>query len=195
MEGFYTKLADVFVLEDIAPGVLPLTDDNFGTNYLSDGHLTTLWVSRESMTISDDEVLFTLRFRALRNGMIAEMLRPSSALTVAEAYNFDGEMMNIDFEFTERNTTDNEASFTLYQNQPNPFNNVTTIGFRLPESSRGALRVFNASGQLVRTVVGNFEKGYNEFRFRESELGAPGVYYYELETPTHSDRKKMILIK
>jgi len=186
---------NVFALEDIAPGVLPLTDDNFGTNYLSDGHLTTLWVSRESMTIADDEVLFTLRFRALRNGTIAEILRPSSALTVAEAYNFDGELMKIDFEFTERSTTDDKASFTLYQNQPNPFNATTTIGFRLPESSRGALRVFNASGQLVRTVVGNFEKGYNEFQFRESELGAPGVYYYELETPTHSDRKKMILIK
>lgn len=31
--------------------------------------------------------------------------------------------------------------------------------------------------------------------FRESELGTPGVYYYKLETPTHSDRKKMILIE
>ncbi len=185
---------NVFALEDIATGVLPLTDDNFGTAHLSDGHLTTLWVSREAMTIADNEVLFTLHFRALRNGTVAEVLRPSSALTMAEAYNFDGELMKIDFEFAERAATDTKASFALYQNQPNPFNALTTIGFRLPESSRAALRVFNASGQLVRTVVGNFEKGYNEVRFRESELGTSGVYYYELETPTHSDRKKMILI-
>jgi hypothetical protein len=79
---------------------------------LSDGHLTTLWVSRESMTIADDEVLFTLRFRALRNGtVLRKYLRPSSALTVAEAYNFDGELMKIDFEFTERGTLDNKATF------------------------------------------------------------------------------------
>ncbi|MCB0530361.1 MAG: T9SS type A sorting domain-containing protein, partial [Saprospiraceae bacterium] len=63
-----------------------------------------------------------------------------------------------------------------------------------PESGRAALRVFNASGQLVKTVVGNFEKGYNEVTFRRDEFGTPGVYYYELETPMHSDRKKMILI-
>lgn len=118
---------NVFALEDIATGVLPLTDDNFGTTHLSDGHLTTLWVSREAMTVADNEVLFTLRFRALRNGTVAEVIRPSSALTLAEAYNFDGELMKIDFEFTERAGTDNKALFALYQNQPNPFNAQTTI--------------------------------------------------------------------
>ncbi len=43
-------------------------------------------------------------------------------------------------------------------------------------------------------VVGNFAQGYNTVDFQKYELGAPGVYWYELETPTHSDRKKMILI-
>ncbi|HPI06150.1 MAG TPA: HYR domain-containing protein [Saprospiraceae bacterium] len=186
--------AAVLMLDNYEAGVLPLTDDNFGTTYLADGHLTTLWVSREAKSFGDNEVLFTLKFRALRNGNIADLLHPSSAVTAAEGYNFDGSLMKIDFEFTERNIADEKAPFTLYQNQPNPFQSVTTIGFRLPESSRAALRVFNASGQLVRTVIGNFEKGYNEVRFRESELGNAGVYYYELETPTHSDRKKMILI-
>lgn len=186
---------NVLVLQDIIPGVLPLTDDNFGTSYLADGQLTTLWVSREPKSLDNDDVLFTLHFRALRNGTVAEIMHPSSSKTIAEGYNADGELMKIDFEFTERNNTEEQSTFALYQNQPNPFNALTTIGFRLPESSRAALRVFNASGQLVRTVVGNFEKGYNEVRFRESELGTPGVYYYELETPTHSDRKKMILIK
>jgi hypothetical protein len=184
----------VLMLDNYEAGVLPLTDDNFGTTYLADGHLTNLWVSREAKSFGDNEVLFTLKFRALRNGNTADLLHPSSAVTAAEGYNFDGSLMKIDFEFTERNIADEKAPFTLYQNQPNPFQSVTTIGFRLPESSRAALRIFNASGQLVRTVVGNFEKGYNEVRFRESELGNAGVYYYELETPTHSDRKKMILI-
>lgn len=185
----------VLMLDDYRAGVLALTDENFGTAYLPDGHLTTLWVSREAKTYANDEVLFTLQFRALRDGNTAELLHPSSAVTAAEAYHTDGSLMKIEFEFTERNSVvSDQAPFALYQNLPNPFRAVTTIGFRLPESSRAALRVFNASGQLVRTVVGNFEKGYNEVRFRESELGAPGVYYYELETPTHSDRKKMILI-
>lgn len=184
----------VFALDQMAAGVLPLTEDNFGTTFLPDGHLTTLWVSREAKSFRDDEVLFTLQFRALRDGNLSDILHPSSSVTAAEGYNRDGELMKIEFDFSERSTMDSKPPFALYQNQPNPFHAVTTIGFRLPESSRAALRVYNASGQLVRTVIGDFEKGYNEVRFRESELGTPGVYYYELETPTHSDRKKMILI-
>ena len=170
----------VFALDNMSNGVLPLTEENFGTTYLPEGHLTTLWVSREAKSYKDGEELFTLQFRALRDGNLSEILHPSSSVTTAEGFNRDAELMNIEFEFSERGTTDTKAPFALYQNQPNPFHSVTTIGFRLPESSRAALRVYNASGQLVRTVVGNFEKGYNEVRFRESDFGTPGVYYYEL---------------
>ena len=157
--------------------------------------LTTLWVSAEPLTVAENEVLFTLKFKVLRSGSaLSEVLRPGSEITRTEAYDRDGNTMKLDFEFIQPQTGSEAASFALYQNQPNPFNQTTTIGFRLPEAGRAAFRVFSASGQLVKTVVGNFEKGYNELNFRREEFGAPGVYYYEIETPTHGDRKKMILI-
>lgn len=187
----------IFELTDIKMGVLPkLTDENFGTTHLVDGHLTTLWVNRDPVTISDGEVLFTLTFRASRNGAsLAEVLRAGSEITRAEAYDLDGNVMKVDFDFARApgNTQDLQP-FALYQNQPNPFNSGTTIGFRLPESGRANLRVYNISGRLVKTVIGNFEKGYNELQLRNSDLGEAGVYWYELETAKHSDRKKMILI-
>jgi hypothetical protein len=188
---------NVFELEGIVPGVLPeMSDANFGTMRVNEGQLTTLWVTPEPMTIADGEVLFTLKFKVLRNGgSLAEVLRPGSEITRAEAYDRDGSTMKLDFEFVQPQTGAEAASFALYQNQPNPFNSTTAIGFRLPESGRATFRVFNASGQLVKMVVGNFEKGYNELNFRRDELGAPGVYYYELETAKNSDRKKMILIE
>jgi hypothetical protein len=121
-------------------------------------------------------------------------LRPGSDITRAEGYDRDGNALKLDFEFAKGQDGLESATFALYQNQPNPFNDMTLISFRLPESGRAALRVFNASGQLVKTVVGNFEKGYNELTFRRDEFGAPGVYYYELESSKNSDRKKMILM-
>ncbi|MCB9353729.1 MAG: HYR domain-containing protein [Lewinellaceae bacterium] len=185
-----------FELDGIVPGVLPdMNSANFGTTRLDEGFLTTLWVTAEPVTVADGEVLFTLKFKVLRSGTsLAPVLNPGSQVTRAEAYNRDGGTMKLDFEFVHPQTGVDAGVFALYQNQPNPFNNSTTIGFRLPESGRAALRIFNASGQLVKTVVGNFEKGYNEVTFRRDEFGTPGVYYYELETPMHSDRKKMILI-
>ncbi len=186
----------VFELAGYTPGVLPdMNDANFGTNHLTEGRLTTLWVTAEPMTIADNEVLFTLTFKVLRSGSsLAEVLHPGSQITRAEAYDRDGSPMKLDFEFVQPQSGTESATFALYQNQPNPFNNLTTIGFRLPEAGRATLRVYSVSGQLVKTVVGSFAKGYNEVNFRREEFGAPGVYYYELGTPKHSDRKKMILI-
>lgn len=186
----------VFELEGIVPGILPdMGDENFGAMRLHEGILTTLWVTAEPMSIADGETLFTLKFKVLRNGSsLAEVLQPASDITRAEGYDRDGNPLKLDFEFVEGLNSVENATFALYQNQPNPFNETTTVGFRLPESGRAAFRVFNASGQLVKTVVGNFEKGYNELTFRRDEFGAPGVYYYELETTGNSDRKKMILM-
>ncbi len=185
----------VFELADMKGGKLELTEDNFGTAHLSDGFLTTLWVSRDPLTLSDDEVLFTVTFRALRgSNALSKVLHVGSEVTRAEAYDLNGNTMKVDFEFVQPLNGLNETDFTLYQNQPNPFREGTSIGFRLPEAGRASLRVYNAAGQLVKLVVGNFDQGYNEVRFQQSDLGTPGVYWYELETPTHSDRKKMILI-
>ncbi|MBK7936740.1 MAG: T9SS type A sorting domain-containing protein [Lewinellaceae bacterium] len=187
---------NVFELEGFEAGVLPeMGDANFGANHVSEGRLTTLWVTATPLSVADGEVLFTLTFKVLRNGSsLSEILRPGSQITRAEAYDRDGNATKLDFEFVTSPDGATSPDFALYQNQPNPFNDLTTIGFRLPETGRTILRVFNASGQLVKTVVGSFDKGYNEVNFRRDEFGAPGVYYYELETPKHSDRKKMILI-
>ena len=187
---------NVFELEEIEPGVLPeMGDANFGPMRVKEGKLTTLWVTAEPLTFAEGEVLFTLHFKTLRSGAsLAEVLRPGSDIIHAEGYDRDGNTMKIDFEFVQPQSGQEASVFALYQNQPNPFNEMTTIGFRLPEAGRAALRVFNASGQLVKAVNGNFEKGYNQLNFRRDELGVPGVYYYELETAKNSDRKKMILI-
>ncbi len=188
--------ANMMTLESIEMGALPqLSNENFGTAQLAEGNLTTLWVSKDPVSIADDEVLFTLRFRTLRSvRALSEVLSAGSQVIRAEAYDLQGSVMKVDLEFTKPANGQDIAPFALYQNQPNPFSAETRIGFRLPESGRGIVRVYNMGGQLVKTVVGNFEKGYNELSFRKDELGKAGVYWYELETSTHSDRKKMILI-
>ncbi|MFN4256198.1 MAG: T9SS type A sorting domain-containing protein [Saprospiraceae bacterium] len=181
--------------EDVQMGKLPeLGTDNFGTTFVKDGALTMNWVNTEATTLTEGEAMFALRFRARSNGTaLSKVLYPSSRIIEAATYDLQGQSQKVDFEFfTPGHIGQAAGEFALYQNQPNPFNGMTTVGFRLPESSQATLRVFNSAGQLVKTLDGNFEKGYNELRFRAAELGAPGVYWYELETPAGSDRKKMV---
>ncbi len=189
---------NILELADIQPGVLPnFSAANFGTLFLDQGYLTNLWVSSTPLSLTDGAVLFTLTFRALNSsGSLSEVLRPSSAVTMAEALAADGSSMDIAFDFDAVLSSPDAdlSSFELFQNRPNPFRAETTIGFRLPESGRAILRVFSMEGRLVKTVVGNFAAGVNTVTLQKGELGAPGVYWYELESATQSDRKKMILI-
>jgi hypothetical protein len=99
--------------------------------------------------------------------------------------------------------TDREASVTpnLRQNHPNPFNPSTTISFDVPAGGEEVgLRIYDAAGRLTRTLVDGYEHsgtrtvswdGKND----DGQPMASGVYYYQITTPTSSDRKMMMLLK
>ena len=89
----------------------------------------------------------------------------------------------------------NDKVFKLYQNSPNPFNPTTSISFNLPFGGDVMLKVFDASGREVNTLVNSYlEAGQHTVQFDGSIL-ASGVYYYKLTNGTSTDIMKMILIK
>jgi len=83
----------------------------------------------------------------------------------------------------------------LLQNYPNPFNPVTTISYDLKATGNIKLSVYNAKGELVRTLVnGTQNAGLHRVDFKASMLNS-GVYFYKLETEGTSLVNKMILCK
>jgi len=189
---------EVLELQDVHAGVLPgLTEGNFGTAFLTDGLISTLWVGGKPSSFNDNETLFSLTFKALESTpTLSSVLHSSSAVTEALAIDEAGNAIGVDFEYVASVATGavEGKTFALYQNQPNPFAAQTSISFRLPESGRAALRVYSVEGRLVKTVIGEYAEGMNTITFQKSDFGSTGVFYYELETPKYSDRKKMILI-
>jgi len=86
-------------------------------------------------------------------------------------------------------------TFRLYQNYPNPFNPSTHIDFMLMERTNVSLKVFNALGQEVKTLVNEeMIQGYYSRIFDGKELPS-GVYFYELVTDKTRITKKMILLR
>jgi hypothetical protein len=100
--------------------------------------------------------------------------------------------------------------FSLYQNYPNPFNPSTVIGYQLPVSSFVTMKVYDALGNEVATLVNEYKiAGKHEVEFsaiseQESSIRYPasGIYFYQLRaTPTDGQAgdfiqtRKMILIK
>jgi len=90
---------------------------------------------------------------------------------------------------------------TLLQCAPNPFNPVTRIRFGLPEDTEVSLRVFDAGGRLVRTLLADepLVAGYHDVVWDgRDDLGRPassGVYLYRVSTDMEQLSAKAILLK
>ena len=86
------------------------------------------------------------------------------------------------------------SGFVLEQNQPNPFENETTIGFTLPQSGEAVLTITNNLGQVVKTIKGVYRSGHNMIVLKD--LGLPeGVYYYTMFYNNEKQVKKMIIAR
>lgn len=85
--------------------------------------------------------------------------------------------------------------FSLSQNYPNPFNFSTSIDLVILKDSFISLRVHDALGNNVATLVNKeLPAGNYNFKFKATGL-ASGIYYYSLNTGRNYLSRKMILLK
>ena len=86
-------------------------------------------------------------------------------------------------------------NFELAQNYPNPFNPTTQINYTLPAGGEVTLKVFDALGQTVKTLVNDFQTAGNySVQFNGSDLSS-GVYIYQLRLGNKQVTRKMNLVK
>jgi subtilisin-like proprotein convertase family protein len=187
---------NAFDLVNIEAGNLSgLTESNFGLTNVADGVITTSW-NAENVRVADDEVLFSITFKAKQTAQLSNALSVNSSVTKAEAYTANLGFYTVALRFdTENGSTVAGGEFELYQNEPNPFKSTTVIGFNLPKAAAATLTIYDVSGKVVKSYEGDFAKGYNNIVVERSELGATGVLYYELSTDEFTATKKMITIE
>ena len=170
---------------------LDLTEENFGFTQVSSGVLTSSWNDAQARTIDQGNVLFTLEIEGLTETNLSEVLAINSRVTNAEAYTASQELLGVAIKFA-GSVEGNE--FALYQNRPNPFRVETTIGFTLPESTDATLTVYDVTGKVIKTISGEYSKGYNEVQLRQSELNTKGVLYYQLDSEVLTATRKMVIL-
>lgn len=88
------------------------------------------------------------------------------------------------------------SDYNLSQNYPNPFNPSTTISFSIPKASFVTLKVYDALGQEVASILSkDLQPGNYSEQFTASSRLASGVYFYKLTAGDFSQTKKFILNK
>ncbi len=96
-------------------------------------------------------------------------------------------------------STSNEVTditdFNLHQNYPNPFNPVTNISFDLKENSFVNLKIYDAAGKEIQTLVNSrLNAGQHSYNWNADKFSS-GVYFYKITAGSFSDIKKMLYIK
>jgi hypothetical protein len=85
--------------------------------------------------------------------------------------------------------------------KPNPvINGIANISFTIASPSNAALKIYDASGRLIKTLVDrNFEKGVYNYNWNSNDENnrqiAEGIYFCALETPKQKFTKKLILTR
>jgi len=162
-----------------------LTAENIA---MQDGIIRASW--NDIAAVDATTLDFALTFTAKENGRLSELLSIQSNPTKAEAYNEALAILPLALTFIQPEATD----FQLYQNNPNPFTGTTLIGFNLPANSAIQLNIFDVTGKALRTIDGQYNKGYNTIDLDVAALNATGVLYYQLHTEFGSLTKKMMVV-
>ena len=189
----YDKSSLIF--EGMEGGVLKATEANFGTNRLNEGIITTSWNSNKGESFGKDAELFTLVFKATRNGKVSQMFAITSDVTKAQAYNASEEVKEVRMGVRTDKGVVEGGVFELYQNEPNPFSKETVVRYRLPEASAVKLTVYDVTGKVVRVYELKGQKGLNSYQISKGDLNATGLLYYQLDATNHTATKRMLVVE
>lgn len=97
-------------------------------------------------------------------------------------------------------TAELPTTFALLQNFPNPFNPETVIQYQLPERVAVSLKIFNALGQEVITLVQETQEAgvYKvkwEGRDKRGVALSTGIYLFQLKAGEFSMTRKMAYVR
>ena len=93
-----------------------------------------------------------------------------------------------------------QTKFTLEQNYPNPFNPSTNINYSVDNSEHVLLKIYDAKGELVKTLVNN-EMAAGDYSIKWDGTNhngmkvSSGTYFYQIKAGQSIQTKKMIMIK
>lgn len=151
-------------------------EENFGTQASGQGLVTVSWNTAAPSTLPNDAVLFTLRLKARKSGVLSQQLSMNSSLTRAEAYFAPLKLVQPVIEYLPVSATAFQAGNFF----PNPISQTGYLPFVLPKAGPVSLRVYNSQGQLIWQRQQAFPAGANEWLIRSSELPS-GMVFYSVE--------------
>jgi len=173
--------------------VLDAQDIAINEKFAQEGQVPFVWYSQQDVYF-DTHQSVTLTFEAKRDLDVKDLLDINSSLTKAAAYSSEGIGYKLSLEMLDQLELNSSDKYTLYQNQPNPFQKETVIGFDVSQVEEVKLTVFNIEGKLLYNAEFTAQAGYNSVVISKEELQSTGVLFYQLDAADYTTTKKMIIL-
>jgi len=173
----------------IVPMRLELEDAHIAWDLLDEDRVRISWNDAEALNVSRGDILFEVLLDA-DGGLL---LHTSEVFN--ETYVVDGESVttqSIDFVHRDYSAAD---EFRIEQNIPNPFKDVTTIGFTLPQAEQVTFVITDVDGKQIYSEVRQGHRGYNAIDVSSDVIDGAGVLYYQIKAGANIASKTMIIIK
>ena len=175
--------AEEIELSDRENGTVELANDNIAMN---DGQIKISWISVDPQQLGEEKI-----FSFLLTGDQLTSLQLGSGLK-AEMYDDELNRYKISLEKEEKEVASRKLE--VFQNTPNPFDEITHISFMIPERDQVTLKVFDMTGKILVTKRGTFDRGINQMELNKNEITSTGVLYYTIETSSDIKGRRMILL-
>lgn len=176
--------------EKIIPSSLPnLDENNFGLNQIQEGILTMSWNPETALSLNKDAILFSIEMTQKSTQKLARVFQVSSFPTLTEAYS-NGTPWGVELNILK----EANLGFSVGQNIPNPFSEITRIPFSIPESGEVMWSIFSFEGKLIHQNNNTFTKGNHQVEVDKNNLNGNGIYYYQLKSKFGTVMRKMIVV-
>lgn len=173
--------------------------DNVKLNWNTATELNTLSFDIEKKNSNNDTWQTIASIKASGNSYSTKNYSFTDKIVNAGNYSYRLKMIDNDGSFKYSSIENVEVSapakYELQQNFPNPWNPTTTIRYRLPINSQVTIKLFDALGKEVTTLVNEIKTAGNyEVTLNGKNLSS-GIYYYQMKAGNFIETKKITLIK
>jgi hypothetical protein len=146
---------------------------------ISNGNVSIAWSNVNPMVVAENDIVLTLKVKAL-----GEISAIESLFNIGLGSEFADQSASVIEPVTLKTfgvTTEPAAEdYFLSTNRPNPFNNMTTISYTMPETGKVKLTVLDMLGQEIAVLVDATQSaGTYDVEFSAAGL-ATGVYIYKI---------------
>lgn len=118
---------------------------------------------------------------------------------VTDKYNYRLKMVDNDGSFKYSNVVNasvvSPSRFELGNAYPNPWNPTTTIRYNVPSGSPVTIKVYDALGKEVATLVNEIKPAGSYQITMNGNCLSSGIYFYQMTAGSFTETKKLILLK